>query len=318
MRALVIVPTYNERENLPLLIPSILAQGPHFDVLVVDDNSPDGTGEIADTWAARTPRVQVIHRAGKLGLGTAYVAGFRFALARGYDVAFEMDADFSHDPKDLPRLLEAARHADLVIGSRWVAGGGTVNWSLLRTAISRGGSLYAGLLLGLPIKDLTGGFKCFRRRVLAALDLDAITSNGYGFQVEVNYYCHALGFHVVEVPILFSDRTAGTSKMSSGIVVEAAKVVWHLRGRAVPVARPEPAPGPGAAAAPSRATGGTAPAELDRESFEVTPFEATPFEATPFDATRTDAVSLDAAGSIRGEARESADEPSLAGTRRDR
>ena len=182
----------------------------------------------------------MLHRAGKLGLGTAYIAGFKYALARDYDVAFEMDADFSHDPKELPRLLEAVRHADVAIGSRWVAGGGTVNWSLVRTLISRGGSLYAGSLLGLPIRDLTGGFKCFRRRVLAALDLDAITSNGYAFQVEVNYYCHALGFHVVEIPILFTDRTAGTSKMSSGIVFEAARVVWQLRGAPVPVARTAP------------------------------------------------------------------------------
>ena len=251
MRALVIVPTYNERENLPLLIPSILAQARQLEVLVVDDNSPDGTGEIADAWAARESRVHVLHRAGKLGLGTAYVAGFKYALARGYDVAIEMDADFSHNPKDLPRLLDAVRHADVAIGSRWVAGGGTVNWSLPRTLISRGGSLYAGLLLGLPIRDLTGGFKCFRRRVLATLDLDAITSNGYAFQVEVNYYCHALGFHVVEIPIRFADRTAGTSKMSSGIVVEAAKVVWQLRGKSAPTARtatagaPSPAVGPG-------------------------------------------------------------------------
>jgi dolichol-phosphate mannosyltransferase len=229
MRTVVITPTYNERENLPRLIPSILAQGDEYDVLIVDDGSPDGTGKIADQWADRTPRVQVIHRAGKQGLGTAYVAGFKHALARGYDAVFEMDADFSHDPADLPRLLAAVRHADLAIGSRWTRGGQTQNWSLLRKAISRGGSLYAGLLLGLPIRDLTSGFKCFHRRVLAALDLDSIESNGYGFQVEVNYRCHALGFHIVEVPILFADRTAGRSKMSSRIVFEAARVVWELR-----------------------------------------------------------------------------------------
>jgi len=230
MRALVIVPTYNERENIPLLIPRILAQADCYDILVVDDNSPDGTGRLAAEWAARSPRVHVIRRPGKLGLGTAYVAGFKFALAHGYDVAFEMDADFSHDPADLPRLLHAVEHADVAIGSRWAPGGGTVNWSLLRMAISRGGSLYAGALLGLPIRDLTSGFKCFRRRVLAGLDLDAITSNGYGFQAEVNHLCHCLGFHITEVPILFTDRTAGTSKMSSRIVFEAARVVWQLRG----------------------------------------------------------------------------------------
>ena len=289
MRALVIVPTYNERENLPLLIPSILAQGPQFEVLVVDDNSPDGTGEIADQWAARTPRVHVLHRSGKLGLGTAYIAGFKFALQRDYDVAFEMDADFSHDPKDLPRLLEAVRHADVAIGSRWVAGGGTVNWSLLRTAISRGGSLYAGFLLGLPIRDLTGGFKCFRRRVLAALDLDAITSNGYAFQVEVNYYCHALGFQVVEVPIRFTDRTAGTSKMSSGIVFEAARVVWQLRGAPAPVARPADDPAqhvartPGAAGRPA-APGLPVGMPLDASPHDPAPLAGRSGTATPVDA----------------------------------
>lgn len=230
MRSLVITPTYNERDNLPRLLPAILSQGDEFDVLVVDDGSPDGTGEIADAWARQSSRVLVLHRPGKLGLGTAYIAGFKHALARGYDAVFEMDADFSHDPADLPRLLATIRHADLAIGSRWTAGGETVNWSLLRKAISRGGSLYAGALLGLPIRDLTSGFKCFRRRVLEALDLDAIESNGYGFQVEVNYRAHALGFHIVEVPIRFADRTVGRSKMSSGIVFEAARVVWGLRG----------------------------------------------------------------------------------------
>jgi len=228
-RALVIVPTYNESENLPQLIPAILKQGDQFDVLVVDDNSPDGTGDLADRLAAENQRVHVIHRVGKLGLGTAYVAGFKVALERGYDALFEMDADFSHSPDDLPRLLAAIGDCDVAIGARWVKGGGTQNWSLLRTLISRGGSLYAKLVLGVPMNDLTSGFKCFRSHVLTSFDLDAIHSNGYAFQVELNYLCHRLGYCVTEVPILFVDRRVGQSKMSSGIVAEAMGVCWKLR-----------------------------------------------------------------------------------------
>jgi dolichol-phosphate mannosyltransferase len=241
MRALVIVPTYNERENLPQLMPAILGQGEQFSVLVVDDNSPDGTGAIADELAAADPRVNVIHRDGKRGLGTAYVAGFKWALDHGFDYVFEMDADFSHDPKDLPRLLEGAMRGDCSVGSRLIPGGGTENWSLLRTLISRGGSMYAKLILGVPVNDMTSGFKCFSAYVLRQLDLDAIRSNGYGFQVEVNYRCHRLGFRIVEVPIRFVDRRVGKSKMSAWIVVEAMGVVWKLRlsrdppGKAVPV-----------------------------------------------------------------------------------
>jgi dolichol-phosphate mannosyltransferase len=229
MKALVIVPTYNERENLPRLVPAILGQGEGFEVLVVDDNSPDGTGAVADDLAVADPRVHVLHRDGKRGLGTAYVTGFKWALEHGFDYVFEMDADFSHDPDDLPRLLEAARRGDCAVGSRWVPGGGTENWSLLRTAISRGGSLYAKLILGVPINDLTSGFKCFAAYVLRHLDLDSIHSNGYAFQVEVNYRCHRSGFQIVEVPIKFVDRRVGKSKMSSWIVVEAMGVVWRLR-----------------------------------------------------------------------------------------
>lgn len=229
MKALVIIPTYNERENLPRLLPAILGQGESFHVLVVDDNSPDGTGEIADDLAAADPRVNVLHRDGKRGLGTAYVAGFKWALAHGFDYVFEMDADFSHDPDDLPRLLEGARQGDCAVGSRWVEGGGTENWSFIRTFISRGGSVYSKLILGVPVNDLTSGFKCFSAYVLRALDLDAIQSNGYGFQVEVNYRCHRMGFRIVEVPIKFVDRRVGKSKMNSGIVFEAARVVWKLR-----------------------------------------------------------------------------------------
>jgi len=229
MKALVIVPTYNERENLPRLVPAILGQGESFNVLVVDDNSPDGTGDIADGLAAADPRVNVIHRDGKRGLGTAYVAGFKWALDHGFDYVFEMDADFSHDPNDLPHLLDGAMRGDCAVGSRWVPGGGTENWSLLRTAISRGGSVYAKLILGVPVDDLTSGFKCFSAYVLRSLDLDAIRSNGYAFQVEVNYRCHRKGFRIVEVPIKFVDRRVGKSKMSAWIVAEASWVVWKLK-----------------------------------------------------------------------------------------
>ena len=229
MKCLVILPTYNERENLPNMVSAILGQGEHFDVLVVDDNSPDQTGRLADEMAANDPRVHVIHRSGKLGLGTAYVAGFKWALARGYDFVFEMDADFSHDPADLPRLLAAAQQADLVIGSRWIPGGGAPNWSWLRTFISRGGSIFSRLVLGLAIADLTSGFKCFRREALASLNLDAIVSNGYAFQVEVNYLFARKGYRVVEVPIVFVDRRVGKSKMSSHIVVEAMIMVLKTR-----------------------------------------------------------------------------------------
>jgi dolichol-phosphate mannosyltransferase len=229
MKSLVIVPTYNERDNLPEIVPAILDQRPHFDVLVVDDNSPDGTGRLADELAAANPRVSVLHRDQKRGLGRAYVAGFAQALERGYDFVFEMDADFSHDPADLPRLLEAAQQADLVIGSRWVPGGGARNWSRLRTFISRGGSLFARGVLSIPIADLTSGFKCFRRHVLASLDLEAVGSNGYAFQVELNYLCHRRGYRIAEAPIVFVDRRVGQSKMSGAIVLEAMLMVIKFR-----------------------------------------------------------------------------------------
>ena len=229
MKCLVIIPTYNECENLPDIVPAILGQGDHFNVLIVDDNSPDGTGQLADQLANGDPRVAVIHRQEKRGLGTAYVAGFEQALTQGYDFVFEMDADFSHDPADLPRLLAAAESADVVIGSRWVDGGGARNWSWLRTCVSRGGSIFARTVLGLPIADLTSGFKCFRREVLASLNLRNVGSNGYSFQVEVNYICSRRGFRIAEVPIVFVDRRVGKSKMSSGIVLEAMLMVLRYR-----------------------------------------------------------------------------------------
>ncbi len=228
-QALIVVPTYNERDNVREAAERLLGALPGAEVLVVDDNSPDGTGALLDELAAAEPRIHVMHRAGKLGLGTAYVEGFRWALDAGFDYVFEMDADFSHDPADLPRLLEAARRGDASIGSRWVTGGGTQNWSLLRTLISRGGSLYARTILGLPIRDLTGGFKCFHRRVLEALDLDAIRAGGYGFQIELTYRAIEAVFTVVEVPILFRERREGHSKMTARIALEAAVRVPALR-----------------------------------------------------------------------------------------
>lgn len=233
-RALVIIPTYNERENIHPLIQAVLSLDQEIDVLVVDDGSPDGTGDLAESLAQTTGRVGVLHRTGKLGLGTAYLAGFRYALVHGYELIVEMDADFSHRPQDLPRLLEAAVSADLVIGSRNIPGGRSENWSPLRNLISKGGSLYARLLLGLPVRDCTSGFKCFRRQTLAAIDLSNVRSNGFGFQVELNWLVHQAGLCIVEVPIVFPDRQEGKSKMSSRIALEAAMLVWRLRrqGRA--------------------------------------------------------------------------------------
>jgi dolichol-phosphate mannosyltransferase len=229
MKPLVIIPTFNESENLPRLLDRVAEALPQGDVLVVDDNSPDGTGRLADERASADARVHVLHRAGKEGLGKAYLAGFRWALERDYTHIFEMDADFSHDPAMLPVFLAAAERADLVLGSRWVAGGGTVDWPLSRQLISRAGSLYARTILGVGVRDLTGGFKCFNRRVLEAIDLDTVQTRGYGFQIELTYRATTRGFTVVEVPIRFADRVAGQSKMSARIMAEAFTMVWKLR-----------------------------------------------------------------------------------------
>jgi dolichol-phosphate mannosyltransferase len=241
-RAVICLPTYDERENLGPILTAIHAVEPRVDVLVIDDASPDGTGELADAIAARDPRVHVLHRAGKQGLGRAYLAGFAWALERRYGLVLEMDADFSHDPRHLPALLDAARRADLVLGSRYVPGGGTVRWGLGRKLVSRGGSLYARTILGVGVRDLTGGFKCFRREVLRAIDLPSVTSTGYAFQIELTFRALRRGFRVAEVPITFADRRAGQSKMSSGIVLEAMRNVWAMRfsafARAAPVPRP--------------------------------------------------------------------------------
>ena len=245
METLCIIPTYNERANLSRLIPMLLAEVPNLDVLIVDDNSPDGTGQLAETLAQAAGRVKMLHRTGKQGLGTAYVTGFTYALTRGYDYVVEMDADLSHRPEDLPRLLRAAETADVVIGSRNIPGGQIVGWSPLRRFISKGGSLYARLVLGLPIRDCTSGFKCFRRAALEALDLAALRSNGYAFQVEVNYACARAGLTLAEVPIVFPDRVQGTSKMSGRIVVEAALLVLRLRLGLSPVPLRRSAPGSG-------------------------------------------------------------------------
>ncbi len=227
--ALVCLPTYDEAENVGPMVEAILAATPEVEVLVIDDNSPDGTGRLADAIAAREPRVHVLHRAGKEGLGKAYLAGFAWALGRGYDLVLEMDADFSHDPKYLPAMLEEARQADLVLGSRNVPGGGTVTWGLGRKILSRGGSLYARLVLGLPVRDLTGGFKCFRRQVLEAIDLPSVECSGYAFQIELTYRAFRRGFRVAEIPIVFVDRRVGQSKMSRRIVLEAIRKVWSIR-----------------------------------------------------------------------------------------
>lgn len=228
-RPLVVIPTYNERENIERLLDEVFSALPEGHVLIVDDGSPDGTGEIADARAAADPRIHVMHREGKQGLGTAYLAGFRWALERDYTHIFEMDCDFSHSPTMLPVFLRAAEEADVVLGSRWVKGGGTVGWPLKRQLLSRGGSLYARRVLGVGIKDLTGGFKCFRREVLEALDFDAVQAVGYGFQIELTYRCIKAGFKVVEVPITFHDRIHGQSKMSGAIFKEALSIVWKLR-----------------------------------------------------------------------------------------
>jgi len=233
-RALVIIPTYNEATNLPQILPLVLFQDERIEVLVVDDNSPDGTGRLADEIAAEEPRVHVMHRDGKQGLGTAYRAGFRWALERDYEYVFEMDSDFSHDPKHLPEFLVAAEDADLVLGSRYLDGRVTVvNWPMPRLVLSYSANIYARVVTGLKVCDATGGFKCFRRRVLEAIDLDAVHSNGYAFQIEMSLRAARKGFRIKEIPIVFVDRSEGESKMSGAIIREAVWMVWRLRLKAI-------------------------------------------------------------------------------------
>ena len=229
MKTLVIIPTYNELDNLRPLLKEIFSYAPETDVLIVDDNSPDGTGKLADEIHDENPKVNVLHRAGKLGLGTAYIAGFKYAVAHNYDAAFEMDADFSHDPRYLPDFLREIAHADLVIGSRYIKRGDTPNWSLLRRFISGGGNIFARFMLGIPIHDCTAGYRCYRRHVLESIDLDTIESQGYAFQVELAYRTYQHGFKIVETPIIFMDRRVGKSKMSRKIFIEG--FTWVIRTR---------------------------------------------------------------------------------------
>ncbi|HMT54372.1 MAG TPA: polyprenol monophosphomannose synthase [Saprospiraceae bacterium] len=229
---LVIIPTYNEIENIHSVIDAVLAQGPQFSVLIVDDNSPDGTGEVVNILKQKESRIHLLQRTGKLGLGTAYIAGFRYGLSHGFDYIFEMDADFSHNPKDLPRLLEACvKGADMSIGSRYVKGGNIKNWSKDRLFLSYGASLYVKTITSLPVQDPTAGFICYHRRVLEALDLDKIKFVGYTFQIEMKYYAFIKGFKLAEVPITFVDREKGNSKMHANIVSEAIKGVLKMRWR---------------------------------------------------------------------------------------
>ena len=226
---LIIVPTYNELENLPRVVAEIHRHLPDAHIWVVDDQSPDGTGQLADELSAKNPKISVLHRKAKEGLGKAYLAGFAWALARDYELIFEMDADLSHPADALPRFIQAAQTADVVLGSRWTEGGGVSGWPLKRKIISKGGSLYARTILGVGVKDLTGGFKCFHRKVLEQIDLNAVVTVGYGFQIELTWRALNHGFKVVEIPILFTDRILGKSKMSGAIFMEALSLVWKLR-----------------------------------------------------------------------------------------
>jgi dolichol-phosphate mannosyltransferase len=228
MKILVIIPTYNERENIEKVINQVFQLGLDINILVVDDGSPDGTGDIVETLQKSDSRIHLIRRPGKLGLGTAYVQGFKFAIQHGYQLVFEMDADLSHDPGDIPRFLEVIPDYDLVLGSRYIDGISVVNWPLSRLILSYFASLYTRTITGIPVKDPTGGFKCFRIEVLKAIDLDQVRSGGYSFQIEMNYKAWKKGFRIKEIPIIFTDRTGGSSKMSKKIVREAVFMVWKL------------------------------------------------------------------------------------------
>lgn len=227
-KTLVVMPTYNERENLPRMAERLLKLPVAVDLLVVDDNSPDGTGQLADQLAAKHPNVHVLHRQEKNGLGRAYIAGFKWALQRDYQFVFEMDGDFSHSPDDIPLLLEAAQTADLAIGSRYIGGIRIINWPLSRLMLSKGAATYVSIITGMPFTDPTGGYKCFRRTALEALDLDQVRSNGYSFQIELTHKLWRQGKRIVEVPIIFTERAQGHSKMSGHIIREAVFMVWRL------------------------------------------------------------------------------------------
>lgn len=229
MKSLIIIPTYNEAENIENLLKKIFEVLPSTNVLIVDDNSPDGTASLVQKLMENDQRVFLIQRPGKLGLGTAYITGFKFALERGYEAIFEMDGDFSHNPEDLPRFLEALENADLVIGSRYLTGVNVINWPLRRLFLSYFANLYTRVITGMPIRDATGGFKCFRAEALRQNNLDSVKSNGYGFQIEMNFLFWAKGFRVVEIPIIFTDRRNGVSKMNKKIIFEAVFLVWKLK-----------------------------------------------------------------------------------------
>jgi len=232
-RILVVIPTYNEAENIPRLIPAVLGKARGIDVLIVDDGSPDGTAGIVRKMMRTSRRVHLIERAGKSGLGTAYVAGFRYALEREYQYVFEMDADFSHDPNEIPNFLAKIQDFDLVVGSRYTNGVRVVNWPMRRLLLSYYANIYTRIMTGLPLHDATGGFKCYRRKVLESINLDRITSNGYAFQIEMSYKAWRKGFRLAEIPIVFLDRQVGTSKMSKHIVYEALFMLWKLRFRSI-------------------------------------------------------------------------------------
>jgi dolichol-phosphate mannosyltransferase len=232
-RALVVIPTYNEAENIRRIVPLVLEQDERIEILVVDDNSPDGTGQLADEIAGENPRVHVLHREAKQGLGKAYLAGFAWALEREYQFVFEMDSDFSHDPKFLPEFLRAIANADLVIGSRYKTGVNVINWPMSRLILSYGANVYARWITGVPLCDSTGGFKCFRREVLQTIPLDRVQSNGYSFQIEMSFRAWKRGFRLIEIPIVFVDRVQGHSKMSKKIIREAIWMVWWLRLKAM-------------------------------------------------------------------------------------
>lgn len=232
-KTLVVTPTYNEAENIEKLIESVLSQNPNIEILVVDDNSPDGTGKIVEQIEINNSRVHLIKRSGKMGLGTAYVAGFKYAIEKNFDYVIEMDADFSHNPEDIPRFLEKIKEYDVVVGSRYFGGVRILNWPIRRLILSYGASLYTRIITGMPIKDTTGGYKCFRRNVLEAINLDEIKSNGYAFQIEMNFKAWKKGFSIYELPIIFIDRTSGQSKMSKKIVYEAVFLVWKLKLRSI-------------------------------------------------------------------------------------
>jgi dolichol-phosphate mannosyltransferase len=229
MKAIVVIPTYNEIENIQNIIDAVLKTVDDINILIVDDNSPDGTSEVVKNLMATNNRIHLITRAGKLGLGTAYCEGFKYCLTQGFDVIMEMDADFSHAPKEIPNFLKAIETNDVVIGSRYLTGTNVVNWPLRRLMLSKGASIYTRIITGIPIKDTTGGFKCFRAEVLSQINFDSIRSNGYGFQIEMNYRLWKKGAKIKEIPIIFEDRRSGKSKMNKSIIVEAIFLVWRLR-----------------------------------------------------------------------------------------